>query len=95
MVFIDGHWIWDPFRIGDTARTPTPGETAKPCSRVKYPQIRKHLCYIVEKSSITVDGISPTVATLGEEWFEIAIIPHIWKVTILSVLARVRSYWHR
>jgi riboflavin synthase len=44
--------------------------------------------WIVEKGSITVDGISLTVATLGEEWFEIAIIPHTWKVTNLSALER-------
>ncbi len=44
--------------------------------------------YIVEKGSIAVDGISLTVAALGEEWFEIAIIPHTWKVTNLSGLDR-------
>jgi riboflavin synthase len=43
--------------------------------------------YIVEKGSIAVDGISLTVATLGEEWCSIAIIPHTWKVTNLSALA--------
>jgi riboflavin synthase len=42
--------------------------------------------YIVEKGSIAVDGISLTVAALGEDWFEIAIIPHTWKVTNLSAL---------
>ena len=44
--------------------------------------------YIVEKGSITVDGISLTVAALGDTWFEIAIIPHTWKVTNLGALAR-------
>ncbi len=44
--------------------------------------------YIVEKGSITVDGISLTVATLGANWFEIAVIPHTWNVTNLSTLAR-------
>jgi riboflavin synthase len=44
--------------------------------------------YIVEKGSIAVDGISLTVATLAEEWVEIAIIPHTWKVTNLSSLER-------
>ncbi len=44
--------------------------------------------YIVEKGSITVDGISLTVAALGEDWFEIAVIPHSWKVTNLSTLKR-------
>ncbi|MDX2043352.1 MAG: riboflavin synthase [Acidobacteriota bacterium] len=44
--------------------------------------------YIVEKGSITVDGISLTVAALGANWFEIAVIPHTWTVTNLSTLAR-------
>ncbi len=44
--------------------------------------------YIVEKGSITVDGISLTVANLGDDWFEIAVIPHSWKVTNLSTLRR-------
>lgn len=44
--------------------------------------------YIVEKGSITVDGISLTVAALGADWFEIAVIPHTWAVTNLSTLAR-------
>lgn len=44
--------------------------------------------YIVEKGSITVDGISLTVAALGHDWFEIAVIPHTWKVTNLSSLKR-------
>lgn len=44
--------------------------------------------YVVEKGSITVDGISLTVASLGDTWFEIAVIPHTWKVTNLSALER-------
>lgn len=44
--------------------------------------------YIVEKGSITVDGISLTIATLGDGWFEIAVIPHTWKATNLSALQR-------
>jgi riboflavin synthase len=42
--------------------------------------------YIVEKGSITIDGISLTVAKLGEGWLGVAIIPHTWKVTNLSTL---------
>jgi riboflavin synthase len=44
--------------------------------------------YIVEKGSIAVDGISLTVAALGADWFEIAVIPHTWKMTNLSALKR-------
>ena len=42
--------------------------------------------YIAMKGSITVDGISLTVAALGDTWFEVAIIPHTWRETILSEL---------
>jgi riboflavin synthase len=42
--------------------------------------------YIAMKGSITVDGISLTVAGLGADWFEVAIIPHTWRETILSDL---------
>ncbi|MBX3277475.1 MAG: riboflavin synthase [Acidobacteria bacterium] len=44
--------------------------------------------YIVEKGSIAVDGISLTVAALGEDYFEIAIIPHTWRETNLGALER-------
>ncbi len=42
--------------------------------------------YIAMKGSITVDGISLTVAGLGDDWFEVAIIPHTWRETSLSDL---------
>ncbi|MCI0337250.1 MAG: riboflavin synthase [Acidobacteria bacterium] len=42
--------------------------------------------YVVEKGSIAIDGISLTVASRSDQWFEIAIIPHTWKVTNLSTL---------
>lgn len=42
--------------------------------------------YIAMKGSITVDGISLTIAGLGGDWFEVAIIPHTWRETILSEL---------
>lgn len=40
--------------------------------------------YVVEKGSITVDGISLTVSGLGKDFFEVAIIPHTLKHTNLS-----------
>ena len=42
------------------------------------------LRYIVEKGSITIDGISLTVAAVGETWFSVSIIPHTAAVTILG-----------
>jgi riboflavin synthase len=40
--------------------------------------------YIVEKGSITVDGISLTVAALHEDGFDVAVIPHTLEVTNLG-----------
>lgn len=43
--------------------------------------------YIVEKGSVTVDGVSLTVTAVGTElttWFEIVLIPHTLEVTVLG-----------
>lgn len=42
------------------------------------------LKYIVEKGSIAIDGISLTVASLCENQFTVALIPHTLKVTTLG-----------
>jgi riboflavin synthase len=42
--------------------------------------------YVVEKGSITVDGVSLTVTAVGDEpWFEIVLIPHTLEVTVLGL----------
>lgn len=40
--------------------------------------------YLVEKGSITVDGISLTVAGVGRDAFSVAVIPHTLAVTTLG-----------
>lgn len=40
--------------------------------------------YLIEKGSVTVDGISLTVAGLTDTGFEIALIPHTLEVTVLG-----------
>jgi riboflavin synthase len=45
------------------------------------------LRYVVEKGSITVDGISLTVAALGHDTFDVAVIPHTLSVTTLGAKA--------
>jgi riboflavin synthase len=40
--------------------------------------------YIVEKGSITVDGISLTVSALGPGWFEVSLIPTTLAATTLG-----------
>jgi len=40
--------------------------------------------YLVEKGSITVDGISLTVSDLGPDWFEVSLIPTTLAMTTLG-----------
>ena len=42
--------------------------------------------YLVYKGSVTVEGISLTVASLNDASFEIAVIPKTWEMTNLSAL---------
>jgi len=45
------------------------------------------LRYCVEKGSVAVEGVSLTVAALGEEAFTIALVPHTREATTLGALA--------
>ena len=42
--------------------------------------------YLVYKGSISVEGISLTIADLTDEYFEISVIPKTWELTNLSTL---------
>lgn len=42
--------------------------------------------YLVYKGSISVEGISLTIANLTDDYFEIAVIPKTWQLTNLSTL---------
>jgi riboflavin synthase len=42
--------------------------------------------YLVYKGSVAVEGISLTVAALGDDHFDIAVIPKTWELTNLSSL---------
>ena len=44
------------------------------------------LRYLVEKGSVTVDGVSLTIAELSEDAFAVALVPHTLEVTTLSSL---------
>jgi riboflavin synthase len=46
------------------------------------------LRYCVEKGSITVDGVSLTIAALRGDGFEVALIPHTLEVTTLGALRK-------
>jgi len=41
--------------------------------------------YLVEKGSITVDGVSLTVVEVGDDWFSVSLIPETLRATTLGV----------
>ena len=48
---------------------------------------KEHADEVALKGSITLDGVSLTVAGLGVDWFEVALIPSTLDATVLSGLA--------
>ena len=42
---------------------------------------------LIPQGSVAVDGVSLTIAALGERWFEVMLIPHTLAVTSLGRLA--------
>ena len=53
-------------------------------TRMSFAAPASVLRYVVEKGSITVDGISLTVAALEPDVFAVAVIPHTLAVTTLG-----------
>ena len=55
-------------------------------ARIRVEAVPEILRYCVEKGSITVDGVSLTIAGLRDDAFEVALIPHTLEVTTLGAL---------
>ncbi len=54
------------------------------CWDLEYELAQEHSIYIVEKGSITVDGVSLTVNRCGLGWFGVTIVPHTTDNTHLT-----------
>ena len=52
--------------------------------RIAYPE--EIARYLVFKGSVSVEGISLTIANLTDDYFEVAVIPKTWQVTNFSQL---------
>jgi riboflavin synthase len=61
------------------------GEVVVPAPDLRVRMPRDLLRYVVEKGSVTVDGISLTVVDVLGDGFTVAVIPHTEKVTTLGV----------
>lgn len=77
----DGHIVQGHIDGVGTVISITPEGGAE---RVRIGVPRSLARYVVEKGSITVDGVSLTVTAVDEGWFEIVLIPHTLQVTVLG-----------
>jgi riboflavin synthase len=69
--------------VGSVLRLEPEGEGAR--LTVEAPP--ELLRYVVEKGSVTVEGVSLTIAALALDSFEIALVPHTLRATTLGSLA--------
>jgi riboflavin synthase len=79
---LGGHLVQGHVDAAGTIRVRTP--EADGSERIEFAAPEAVMRYVVEKGSITVDGISLTVAALSPEGFEVAVIPHTLAVTTLG-----------
>jgi len=80
----DGHIVQGHVDgVGTIDRIAAEGEARR--IRVSLPEDLSR--YVVEKGSIAIDGVSLTVTAVADapaEWFEVVLIPHTLKVTVIG-----------
>lgn len=79
---LGGHIVQGHVDGVDEVQSRTPGERWD-VLRIGLP--RRLARYVVEKGSIAVDGVSLTVSGLGEDWFEVSLIPTTLELTTLGL----------
>jgi riboflavin synthase len=79
---VGGHLVQGHVDGTGTVHTRTPNRDGSTTVRFRAPA--DVLRYVVHKGSITIDGISLTVAALHDDGFDVAVIPHTLAVTTLG-----------
>ena len=78
---LGGHIVQGHVDGTGTVISRTPSEHWEVVRIALPPQLSR---YVVEKGSITVDGISLTVSGLADDWFEVSLIPTTLAMTTLG-----------
>jgi riboflavin synthase len=78
---LGGHFVYGHVDAGAKVLSRTP-EGQGERMRIELPQALRR--YVPEKAFISVDGVSVTVAAVGEDWFELALIPETLQRTTLG-----------
>jgi riboflavin synthase len=78
---LDGHIVQGHVDGTATVAARTPGDAWE---TVRFELPARLARYVAEKGSIAVDGVSLTVAAVGDDWFEVGLIPETLRATTLG-----------
>ncbi len=73
---LDGHWVLGHV---DTVVEVKSVIRAGPSLVMRLGAVEKWLCYVVEKGSVALDGVSLTVSAVDGAGFEVSLVPHTLK----------------
>jgi riboflavin synthase len=79
----DGHIVQGHVDGVGTVSAVEKSDGGRVVMKVEIPETLRR--YVVEKGSITIDGVSLTVASLTDDGFGVALIPHTLEVTTLGL----------
>ncbi len=82
---LGGHWVQGHVDATTEVVSRRDLEDHREISFFLPPDLR---AFVVEKGSVTIDGVSLTVSRLSEDAFSVALIPHTLEVTTLMLLGR-------
>jgi riboflavin synthase len=78
---LDGHIVQGHVDGTGTLVSRTPGDGWE---AVRFGMPAELARYVAEKGSIAVDGVSLTVTAVGDDWFEVGLIPETLRATVLG-----------
>ncbi|MEZ5190379.1 MAG: riboflavin synthase [Schumannella sp.] len=81
---LGGHIVQGHIDGTSTVLEVTPGEG---WTVVRFDLDAEHAPLVARKGSIAVDGVSLTVSAVGDDWFEVSLIPETMTATTLGALA--------
>ncbi len=80
---LGGHWVQG--HVDATTEVVERRDLEEHCE-VGFALASDYQSFVVEKGSVTVDGVSLTISALAADRFEVALIPHTLEVTTLGAL---------
>ena len=78
---LDGHVVQGHVDGTGTVVSRTPGDAWESVRFALPPELAR---FVAEKGSVAVDGVSLTVSAVGDDWFEVGLIPETLRATTLG-----------